>query len=101
MPPGKQGRAQRLIPGISSWETAVWAEESAEHRAGRPLGSLVMLRTGGEEAVGRREERGTGSECSRPGILLFSIWVHCLSPSLCTASSLPTVLTSNDGFPFY
>lgn len=55
MPPGKQGRAQRLIPGISSWETAVWAEESggAEHRAGRPLGSLVMLRT-------RRRRGGCG-----------------------------------------
>lgn len=57
--PGKQGRAQRLIPGISSWETGVWAEESggSEHRAGRPLGSLVMLRTrrrrGG--CAGRRE----------------------------------------------
>lgn len=37
VPPGKQGRARRLIPGISSWETGVWAEESggAEHRAGR------------------------------------------------------------------
>lgn len=34
------------LPGISSWETGAGAEEfgGAEREAGRPLGSLVMLR---------------------------------------------------------
>lgn len=50
--------------------------------------------------MGHRENRGMGSECGHPGILLFSIWVHCLASSLCAASPLPTVLMSNVGFPF-
>lgn len=39
------GKGPALL-GISSWETGAGAEESrgAEHRAGHPLSSLVMLR---------------------------------------------------------
>lgn len=90
------GESPAVIAGISSWETGLRAEES-EHRAvpGSPVMLRARRRRGG---VGRRED-GAGSERGRPGIPLLSVRGHCLSPSLCTASPLPTVLTSNVGFP--
>lgn len=88
------GESPALMPGISSWETGLRAEES-EHRAAPRLPCHVKSPSA-ERRCGAQGAEGRG----RPGILLFSIWGHCLSPSLCTASPLPTVLTSNVGFPF-